>query len=122
MVYWRKTLGRCEGLDHFRWNHSFVSCTEMSRRGVYLNILANGLLESTEGLAQEEIRIEETVRVGQEHRPFHVRLFIFPMIVTNAKLAVCRFDPKNVSLEQGVLDPDKAEIFEVPMIRFRKSL
>jgi hypothetical protein len=44
------------------------------------------------------------------------------MIVTNAKIIVCRFDPQNVKLDDGALDTNDAEVFEVPFIRFRKSL
>lgn len=81
-----------------------------------LEALAKGLLEQVEGLAQEEISIQESI-----DQP-HLRLFLFPMIVTNAKIVICRFDPVNVSLEQGVLQDEHADIFEVPFLRFRKSL
>jgi hypothetical protein len=48
-------------------------------------------------------------------------MFIFPAIVTNAELAICRFEPDQVSLADGTLqNPD--EISKVPFIRFRKSL
>jgi len=88
-----------------------------------LESLAKGLLKATEGLAQEEINIAQSLRTTEEpERPLHVRLFLFPMIVTNAKIAVCRFEPTQVDIEQGLLHEGDAEIFEVPMIRFRKSL
>ena len=88
-----------------------------------LESLSKGLLDATEGLAQEEINLEQSIREPEKRdRPLHVRLFMFPMIVTNAKIAVCRFDPSSVDLEQGLLREGDAEIFEVPMIRFRKSL
>jgi hypothetical protein len=44
------------------------------------------------------------------------------MIVTNARLLVCRFEPSRVDLKHGLLREDDTEIIEVPMIRFRKSL
>jgi hypothetical protein len=88
-----------------------------------LESLAKGLLDATEGLAQEEINIEQSIRATEEReRPLHVRLFLFPLIVTNAKIAVCRFEPSRVDLTRGVLEQHDAEIFDVPMIRFRKSL
>lgn len=88
-----------------------------------LENLARDLLESTEGLAEEEIRIEQSIRKADDsERPLHVRLFLFPMIVTNAKIVVCRFDPSLVNLEHGTLESNDADIFEVPFIRFRKSL
>lgn len=85
--------------------------------------LAKDLLRATEGLAQEEISAAQSVRKSeQRERPLHLRLFLFPVIVTNAKIAVCRFDPSRVGLEDGVLAEADADIFEVPFIRFRKSL
>jgi hypothetical protein len=83
--------------------------------------LAKDLLTATEGLANEEIAIAKSIKENNS-RGLYVRLFLFPVIVTNAKLAVCRFDPSSVSLEKGMLEENNAEIFEVPMIRFRKSL
>jgi hypothetical protein len=92
-----------------------------SRKGTLLEKLAQELLRATEGLAEEEIKVEESIRKSEaRERGLHVRLFLFPMIVTNAKIAVCRFAPERVDLTQGVLH--EADIFEVPMIRFRKSL
>ena len=52
----------------------------------------------------------------------HLRLFIIPVIVTNADLAVCRFDPNSIKIEDGTLDASNTEIEIVPFIRFRKSL
>jgi hypothetical protein len=43
-----------------------------------------------------------------------------PVIVTNAKLELCHFDPEKVSLKDGYLSDGKFE--SVPFIRFRKSL
>lgn len=55
-------------------------------------------------------------------QPAHARLFIFPAIVTNAEIAVCRFDPANIKITDGTLDVGDVEITTVPFIRFRKSL
>jgi hypothetical protein len=93
------------------------------RRASLLESLAKGLLDSTEGLAQEEVNMAESIHNSEQNaRGLYVRLFLFPMIITNAKIAVCRFNPSRVKLDHGMLEPDDAEIFEVPMIRFRKSL
>ncbi|PKN88861.1 MAG: hypothetical protein CVU51_03020 [Deltaproteobacteria bacterium HGW-Deltaproteobacteria-1] len=43
-----------------------------------------------------------------------------PVIVTNAKLELCHFDPEKVSLKDGFLSDVQFET--VPFIRFRKSL
>ena len=68
-----------------------------------LEAVAKELLEATEGLAQGEIAIAQSIQESQ--RRLYVRLFLFPMIVTNAKIAVCRFDPDRVDLERGCLWP-----------------
>lgn len=52
----------------------------------------------------------------------HARLFIFPSIVTNAEIAVCRFDPTKIKITDGTLEAGDVEISTVPFIRFRKSL
>jgi len=87
-------------------------------RRYLLEVLARDLLSATEGLAEEEVALAKSVKDNR----LHVRLFLFPVIITNAKLAVCRFDPNSVDLATGILNENNAEIFEVPMIRFRKSL
>ncbi len=93
------------------------------RRSSLLEAIARDLLEAMEGLAQQEINVEQSIRNNEEVEPgLHVQLFLFPVIVTNAKIVVCRFDPSRVTLEKGMLEENDADIFEVPMIRFRKSL
>jgi hypothetical protein len=52
----------------------------------------------------------------------HARLFVFPVVVTNASLSICRFDPGNIRIEDGTLDVAHAQIETVPFIRFRKTL
>jgi len=87
------------------------------RRQPILESLAVEVLESIEGLAEEEVNIERSL--GQ---PTYASLFIFPAIVTNAEIAVCRFDPANIKITDGTLDVGDVEITTVPFIRFRKSL
>jgi hypothetical protein len=84
-----------------------------------LERLAAEVLESIEGLAHEEACIERS-RGGSQYQ--HLRLFIFPAIVTNAEITVCRFDPSRISITDGLLDPAGAMVEAVPFIRFRKSL
>jgi hypothetical protein len=45
-----------------------------------------------------------------------------PVIVTNANLAACTFDPQVVSLGDGKLPSGKSEFEMVSVIRFRKAL
>jgi hypothetical protein len=94
-----------------------ILTSDEQRRQPILESLATEVLESIEGLAEEEVNIEKST--GQ---PTHTRLFIFPAIVTNAEIAVCRFDPANITITDGTLDTSQVEISTVPFIRFRKSL
>jgi hypothetical protein len=91
--------------------------SDEQRRQPILESLATEVLESIEGLAEEEVNIEKSM--GE---PVHTRLFIFPTIVTNAEIAVCRFDPSKIKINDGTLDAGDVEITTVPFIRFRKSL
>ncbi|MGE0682431.1 MAG: hypothetical protein AB7P69_16215 [Candidatus Binatia bacterium] len=52
--------------------------------------------------------------------PLFRRLYL-PVVVTNARLFTCSFDPVGVSLETGEI-PDEAKFEEVPYIRFKKTL
>lgn len=88
-----------------------------SRRQPILESLAAEVLESVEGIAQEEISVAKTHDFGSS-----LRLFIFPVIVTNAELAVCRFNSDRIAINDGTLDSKDVEISTVPFIRFRKSL
>jgi hypothetical protein len=81
-----------------------------------LEALCGDVLESVEGLAQEEVSIQKSQPTGRLLR------FIFPAIVTNAKIAVCQFKSSDVSLADGTLDLSNVKLDTVPFIRFRKSL
>jgi hypothetical protein len=91
--------------------------SDEQRRQPILESLAAEALESIEGLAKEEVNIQKS-----QEPPNHARLFIFPAIVTNAEIAVCRFDPASIKINDGTLDAGDVEISTVPFIRFRKSL
>ena len=91
--------------------------SDEQRRQPILESLAAEVLESIEGLAKEEVNIEKS-----QGPPNHAHLFIFPAIVTNAEIAVCRFDPARIKINDGTLDAGNVEISTVPFIRFRKSL
>jgi hypothetical protein len=90
--------------------------SDEGRRQSILESLAGEVLESIEGLAEEEVNIERSRDRG------HKRLFIFPAIVTNAEIAVARFDPAKIKIADGTLEAGDVEITTVPFIRFRKSL
>lgn len=78
-----------------------------------LERLCGVVLQSLEGLAQEGLHLptfrhDETIRV------------YVPAIVTTARLEICRFDSKDIDIQDGKL-PD-AQFESVPYIRFRKGL
>ncbi|MBX3335750.1 MAG: hypothetical protein KF876_16585 [Nitrospira sp.] len=88
-----------------------------SKNQSILERLASGVIDSVEGLGNEEILIHQSQsHVGP------LLAFLFPVIVTNAEITVCSFDPGNVSIFDGSLDASAATITTVPFIRFRKSL
>jgi hypothetical protein len=78
-----------------------------------LENLSRTLLDSLECFAREEMDIW---LAGTEAR----RRYYVPIIVTNARLSVCRFNVGSISLAEGEI-PD-GEFEEVPFIRFHKSL
>ena len=90
--------------------------SDEQRKSPILESLAVECLRSVSGLANEE------VNVMSKGYAQYLRLFITPVIVTNADLAVCRFDPNSIKIEDGTLDASNTEIEIVPFIRFRKSL
>ncbi|MBN1459969.1 MAG: hypothetical protein JXA57_10550 [Armatimonadetes bacterium] len=78
-----------------------------------LERIAAQVVESTEALAREEALALERQDSPQLRTYFNV-------IVTTARLEVCRFDPSEVDLDTGKVDSISSE--EVPFIRFRKQL
>ena len=76
-----------------------------------LERIADTLLPATEALAFKYPREKAGL-----HR------FYFPVIVTNANLYVCRFDPNKIDMGIGKLREGKEEFESVKMVRFRKSL
>ena len=92
--------------------------SDEQRKQPILESLAAEVLASIEGLAQEEVSIVES----RNNDDVRARLFIFPAIVTNAEIAVCRYDPSKIEITDGTLKGEDVEIKTVPFIRFRKSL
>jgi hypothetical protein len=78
-----------------------------------LERISGGLLNSLEALAVEEVLLSSRYSYGN-------RYVYVPVIVTNARLHVCRFKIEDVSLDEGKLTDANFE--SVPLIRFRKSL
>lgn len=79
-----------------------------------LERLGGILLRSTEGLAEEELHIGPPMPFSPIGRVY------FPMIVTNAQIYACFYDPKSVDLATGELP--EGEFQELNFLRFRKGL
>jgi hypothetical protein len=62
----------------------------------------------------------EKIAIDQVHGGGQGVWYFFPVIVTNARLSVCRYSAEKVSLADGKLAD--AEIEEVPVVRYRKAL
>ncbi len=60
-------------------------------------------------------------KFGRQEMPGDESAIGLPVIVTTAKLMVCRFDPAIVGLDRGEIDPTSVTPFEVPFVRYRKS-
>ena len=78
-----------------------------------LERIVGGLIESFAPLALEELNTLAWVDGYNE-------LLHVPVIVTTAKLYLCRYDPQDLHLEDGTLG--SASFEPVPFVRFRKSL
>ena len=78
-----------------------------------LERLASTLLTSIQALAEEELEI-----LRRKHKGYY-GLYL-PVIVTNADLQVCCFQPSAVDLGTG--DLTNSQFTSVPYIRFRKTL
>jgi len=78
-----------------------------------LERISSKLIKSTEYLAEEENNFIKEQK-GRD------KYFYIPAIVTSAHLNVCRFNPSDVSLDDGKLP--KGQFESVPFIRFRKTL
>ncbi len=63
-----------------------------SKKQPLLESRCEELLESVEGLTEEEVAKQRSQRID------HVRLFVFPAIVTDAKIMACQFKAKDVQL------------------------
>jgi hypothetical protein len=78
-----------------------------------LERLSVQLLNAVDSLAAQELMLKQS---SDELKVY------FPTVVTTAKLAICRYDPSKVSLENGEIGNGEGEFEEVSLVRFRKSL
>ena len=78
-----------------------------------LERICGQLLKAIECLSIEEMEIAKK-------KKYPDACIYIPIIITNAQLELCHFDPEKISLSDGLLKDGKFET--VPFIRFRKSL
>lgn len=78
-----------------------------------LERISADLMESLPSIAEDELRLARPNSISRHW-------VYIPVIVTTAKLELCRFAPENVTLSDGLLD--LASFETVPFVRFRKSL
>jgi hypothetical protein len=77
------------------------------------------LTRSADQIALQQVAIESRKSFG---RMVTDRSWVtVPVIVTNAKLHVCQFDPKAVPLNEGELPADAAKWQTTQQVRYRKS-
>jgi hypothetical protein len=121
--YWATSLDEA-GVNHFGWldldlspdSYESAFCVvagQDSKNRPMLERIASTVVASTEALAQEEARLLEQRGFGR------LRTYV-NIIVTTARLEVCRFDPATVDLQTGKVADGEFE--PVPYIRFRKQL
>ncbi|MCF4970042.1 hypothetical protein [Nostoc sp. CMAA1605] len=79
-----------------------------------LERISTHLIESVECLANQELNLKNDLRGS-------VAVY-FPIIVTNANLFTCSFNPSAVNSNTGMLELDQVELQPVDFIRFRKTL
>lgn len=99
----------------FQSEFCILSGDEPRRQPILASLCADAL-ESIDGLVEEEVNVCKSQEKGK------VRLFLFPVIVTNANLKVCQFKLSDVRINDGTFDPETIKLIDVPFIRFRKSL
>ena len=80
------------------------------------------LLLSVESLAEEELNLWQRTEVGQPTAGIFNQMHYLPIIITTAKLQVCKFDPMNVNTSDGKISTGDSEFDPVDYIRFCKNL
>ena len=79
-----------------------------------LERIAALLVDSVDGLAEEEAHI-----IARSSSGDGLRIYV-PIIVTNAHLWICKYDPTTIDLSSGLVE--NAEYTTVPYVMFRKAL
>lgn len=107
------------GWDDFKVSPASIESEFCSIRGQgegdrsLLERLSGDLIESLPSIANDDFQLAPANRISQHW-------IYVPVIVTTAKLEVCRFSLGDVDLQEGILKQSSFET--VPFLRFRKSL
>lgn len=89
----------------------FCAVMGQDHRKPLLENIASELISSTEAYAVEESPFFAGIPMS---------MCYFPVIITTAKLYICKVDPSDIEMESGEIKNPKFEA--VPFVRFRKSL
>lgn len=118
----RTVTGSCEGswldvtADPESPESQFCSTRRNRRSHDPIEPIARELLASMDGIA------DEFLELFQPRTGFPGTVVFVPVIVTTARLTVLRFNPAEVSLENGRLKPRTGEAEPASLVRFRKAL
>ena len=77
---------------------------------------------SVESLAEEELNLWQKNKTGQSTLSDLISWIYLPIIITTAKLQVCKFHPINVSTTDGKISDGDSKFEPVDYIRFCKNL
>lgn len=91
-----------------------VSGEGAGKKRAMLESIAHDLVESADSICVDELALVEDNMFGSA-------LVYIPLLVTTARLAVCRFDPSKVDMDKGHVGDD-ARFTDVDVVRFRKAL
>jgi len=92
---------------------------DKNQKVTMLEGLCTHLIESMECLLNQDIFLARNNAHGNIES---IELFYLPIIVTNANLVICDFDPSNVDPNDGKLKLENVSLRPVNYIKFKKTL
>jgi len=109
LIVWRDL-----DLNQVSFESDFCVREQDDRNKPLLERQSSTLLQSTECLAEEELRLQE----GNAHQ----NTTYIPVIVTTAQLQACIFKASSVGISSGKIPKGVATFQKIPYIRFRKTI
>jgi hypothetical protein len=123
-----ETAGKIEGsssLDTYGvgppcWESAFCAVRGAGERDrPMLDRICAELTRATDAISTQQMAINQSLNhLMPGHRLENV---LIPVVVTTARLHVCRFNPGKVSLESGEIPEDGSVFEDVTHLRYRKS-